>query len=195
MAGAIKQMVAGLLFILILKSLVFLGLLKPDEINNPLSIQLDIKGLDFLKSNDNLDIFKIVDGKAEIDGSLFDNFDLVEINGKVYVVDLGITKVNLKEYNLIQRVKRNFHLLNSESKFAWAYYIRLAIFVIVFLFFFLPEFGFLGGLFSFLIGFCLLTATAFLLVGLLGWTGWIGFSIFLFIIIFDMVIGAINEME
>jgi hypothetical protein len=190
MLGVIKQFGFGIVFLLLVKGLVYIGLINVNELNNPIAIQIDLKGLELLNLEDQSNLFEIVDGTAEINGKFFREFELVKINGKIYVVDIGIKKASLHEYSLIQRIKRNFHLLESEPKFAWAYYLRVITVVIAFFFFIFPEHGFLNGSFLLLLQIAFLTIPLFLIVGLLGWVGWFGFFIYIMFLLTDIFIGS-----
>jgi hypothetical protein len=136
--------------------------------------------------------FEIVNNKAKIGNDYYENFDLVEINGKIYIVDIGLTKVNLSEYIIIKKIERSFHVLNSEKKFARTFYIRIAlVFVIIFLIF-VPEIGFLNSL---LMGFSQtvwLIIPTFFIIAYLGWTGWWGYIVFIIFLIIDTILGAIQ---
>lgn len=189
-----KQMILSLLIIGLLKGLVYFGVLSTNDINNPLKISIDIKGLNinFNKEiEDQLDL-QIINNSAKIGNDLFSTYDLVDINGKTYVVDIGLTKVKLIEYTIIERVKRNFHLLNSETKFAWTIYLRILIIIIFVLIFYLPDYGIGYSLFLIIIQSIFLLLPTFFILNYLGWNGWLGYILFLIFLVVDIYLGYVQ---
>lgn len=184
-----KHLLFSILTVLIFKGLVYFDILQESDLNRPIKIDVNITGLSFGISNEEKIFFDIIDGKTRVGDNYFDDYDLVDVNGKTYVVDMGLEKAQLHEYTIAKRIKRNFHLLNSQKLFSWFSYLVLIAIIGYVVLVVVPDRGVLLGVLFMLFLVLIYIIPVFFIVGYLGLSGWVGllFLILYFLIDFLMV--------
>lgn len=102
---------------------------------------------------------------------------------------MGLEKAQLHEYTIAKRIKRNFHLLNSQKLFSWFSYLVLIAIIGYVVLVVVPDRGVLLGVLFMLFLVLIYIIPVFFIVGYLGLSGWVGllFLILYFLIDFLMV--------
>ncbi|WP_268035062.1 hypothetical protein [Algoriphagus sp. PAP.12] len=184
-----RHLLFSILTVFIFKGLVYFDILQEGDLNRPIKIEVNITGPSFGVSNEEKIFFDIIDGKTRVGDSYFDNYDLVDVNGKTYVVDMGLEKAQLHEYTVTKRIKRNFHLLNSQKLFSWFSYLVLLAIIGYVVLVVVPDRGVLLGVLYMMFLVLIYIIPVFFILGFLGLSGWVGlfFLILYFLIDFLMV--------
>jgi hypothetical protein len=181
-------LIVSILTIFILKTLVYFDILEESDLNRVIKIELNITGLNLDVFNEEKMYFEIIDGKTRVGNNFFNDYDLVDVNGKTYVVDMGLDKAQLHEYTIAKRIKRNFHLLNSQKLFSWfSYFVILCIIAYV-LVFVVPEEGVLSGVFLLFLLVIAYMIPVFFIIGYLGLSGWVGLFFIILYILVDILV-------
>ncbi|RAI84189.1 hypothetical protein [Algoriphagus yeomjeoni] len=183
-----KHLIFGILTIFIVKGLVYFNILHESDLNRPFKIDLNITGLNLDVFNEEKIYFEIIDGKTRVGDKFFNDYDLVDVNGKTYVVDTGLEKAQLHEYTVAKRIERNFHLLNSQKLFSWFSYLVILAIIVYVLFAVIPNEGILLGVFLIFIFVLAYLIPIFFVIGYLGWSGWVGLLILILYILIDILV-------